>query len=113
MSTAYVVVAIVTAAANIAAAVADFLRAEWIVGNLAKYGLPESWLGPLGIAKAAGALGLLAGLVVPALGIAAAACLTLYFAGAVITVVRARWYSHLVFPSVFLALAVASLVTAW
>lgn len=109
MFTAYVVVVLATAAANLAAAVADFLRAGWILGNMTKYGVPHSWLYPLGAAKAAGALGLLAGLVVPALGIAAAAGLVLYFVGAVVTVARARWYSHLPFPTIFLLLAAGSL----
>lgn len=109
MSTAYVVVAVVTAAANIAAAVADFRRAGWILRNMTAYRIPHSWIHPLGAAKAAGALGLLAGLAVPALGTVAAACLVLYFIGAVATVVRARVYPHLLYPGVFLLLAAASL----
>ena len=109
MFTAYVVVVAATAAANLAAAAADFLRVEWILGNMTRYGVPHSWLYPLGAAKAAGAVGLLAGLVVPALGIAAAAGLVLYFVGAVISVTRARWYSHLPFPAFFLLLAACSL----
>ncbi|MGW5050583.1 DoxX family protein [Actinokineospora sp. NPDC004072] len=109
MFTAYVVVTLVTAAANVAAAVADFVRAEWIVANLSRYGLPRSWLAPLGIAKAAGAAGLLTGFAVPALGIAAAVGLVLYFAGAVVAVARARWYSHLLYPGLFLATAAAAL----
>ena len=36
-------------------------------------------------------------------------CLVLYFAGAVITVVRARWYSHVVFPLMYVAPVIASL----
>ncbi len=43
---------------------------------------------PLGLAKVASALGLW----IPALGIAAAIALILYFTGAVITVLRARSY---------------------
>jgi hypothetical protein len=108
--TAYVTVVVVAAASNIAAAVADFLRAEWILGNMAEYGVPRSWLHPLGAAKAVGALGLLAGIAAPAVGVAAAAGLLLYFVGAVITVARARWYSHLPYPTAFLVMAAASLV---
>ena len=109
MFTAYVAVAVVTATSNIAAATADFLRAKWILGNMSKYGLPHSWIYPLGAAKAAGALGLLAGIAAPAIGVAAAAGLLLYFLGAIVTVARARWYSHLPYPTLFLLLAASSL----
>ncbi|GGS63823.1 hypothetical protein GCM10010156_23610 [Planobispora rosea] len=109
MFTAYVAVAVTTAASNIAAAIVDFARAEWILGNMSKYGVPHSWIYPLGVAKAAGALGLLVGIAVPAIGIAAATGLLLYFAGAVFTVARARWYSHLPYPALFLLLAAGSL----
>lgn len=109
MSTAYIVVAVVTAAANIAAAVADFRRSAWILTNMTAYGIPHSRIHLLGAAKAAGALGLLAGFAVPVLGTVAAACLVLYFIGAVATVARARVYSHLPYPGVFLLLAAASL----
>ncbi|GIH79699.1 DoxX family protein [Planobispora longispora] len=109
MFTAYVVVTVTTAAGNVAAAIVDFARAGWVLGNMSKYGVPHSWIYPLGAAKAAGALGLLAGLAVPAIGIAAAAGLLLYFAGAVFTVARAHWYSHLPYPALFLLLAAGSL----
>lgn len=110
MSTAFVVLTIVTAVANAAAALVDFARAEWVMANMSRYGLPPRWIVPLGVVKAAGALGLLAGLVVPAVGLAAAVGLVLYFVGAVGAVVRARCYAHLPFPGVFLLLAVATLV---
>ncbi|WP_323184914.1 DoxX family protein [Kitasatospora purpeofusca] len=55
--------------------------------------MPRSWWGPLALAKLAGAAGLLVGLVVPALGVAAAVGLILYFLGAVVTCLRARSYS--------------------
>jgi hypothetical protein len=35
--------------------------------------------------------------------------LVLYFTGAVVTVVRARWYSHIPYPLVYLAPVVASM----
>jgi DoxX-like protein len=108
--TAYVVVTIATAASNVAAATVDFLRAKWVLANMSKYGLPHSWIYPLGVLKAAGALGLLAGLAIPALGVAAAAGLFLYFVGAVVAVGRSRWYSHLPAPTLFLLLAAGSLL---
>ena len=57
MSTAYIVVTVLAAAANIYAAANDFVRAKWLVGNMSKLAVPESWLPTLGILKAAGALG--------------------------------------------------------
>lgn len=47
---------------------------------------------------------------VPTTAFLAGAGLVLYFAGAVITVVRARWYSHVPFPLVYVAPVVGSLV---
>ncbi|MGP3961395.1 DoxX family protein [Nonomuraea sp. 3N208] len=111
MFTTYVVVVVATGVSNIAAAIADFLRVKWILGNMSKYGVPHSWIYALGVAKAVGALGVLAGLAVRAIGVAAAAGLVLYFIGAVVMVARARWYSHLPYPTLFLLLAVGSLAT--
>jgi hypothetical protein len=80
-----------------------FTRAKWVVEPLAAYGVPTSWWPWLGVAKAAGVLGLLAGLVVPEIGVAAGIGLVLYFIGAVVTVLRARSYPHVVFPLLYLA----------
>ncbi len=84
MFTVYVVVTILAAAANIYAATNDFTRAEWIVVNMTKLGVPHSWLFPLGALKAAGALGLLVGIGVPLLGVAASVGLVLFFVGAIV-----------------------------
>jgi hypothetical protein len=83
--TAYVVVTGLTAAANTYAANADFTRPKWLRGNMAKARVPQSWLFPLGALKAAGALGLLAGIAVAPVGFAASIGLILFFIGAVIT----------------------------
>ncbi|QUH00165.1 DoxX family protein [Saccharopolyspora erythraea] len=109
MFTAYVTVTIITALCNLAAAAVDFARSKWVLGNMSKYGLPHSWIYPLGAVKTAGALGLLAGIAVPWIGIAAAAGLFLYFIGAVATVARARCRSDVPYPAAFLLLATASL----
>ena len=69
----YIVVTILAAAANIFSATLDFIRYKPILINMAKVGVSESWITTLGILKAAGALGLLIGIGVPAVGIAAAA----------------------------------------
>ncbi|WP_454196387.1 DoxX family protein, partial [Nocardia sp. Marseille-Q1738] len=39
---------------------------------LVEYGVPKSWWNWLGVAKAAGAVGLVAGFFIPAVGVAAA-----------------------------------------
>jgi hypothetical protein len=56
-----------------------------------------------------GAAGLLVGLVVPLIGLAAGIGLVVYFTGAVVTVVRARWYSHIPYPMLYVAPVIASL----
>ena len=93
-------------------AVSVFIRAPWVVQPLADYGVPEKLVPFLGAAKAAGAVGLVVGLFVPAIGVAAAVGLVLYFAGAVVTVLRARVYTHVPFPLIYVAPVVASLVLA-
>ncbi|MFI6064521.1 DoxX family protein [Micromonospora sp. NPDC051227] len=50
--------------------------------------VPRSWVPRLGLALAAGSLGLLAGFAVPLLGTLAAAGLVLYFIGALIAHLR-------------------------
>jgi hypothetical protein len=107
----YVVLVLVTAAVNLWAAIADFLRAGFVLGNAAALDLPRAWLTPLGLAKAAGAAGLLLGLAgVPLIGTAAAVGLVLFFLGAVGIHVWKRVFRNIAYPGVFLALPVAVLV---
>ena len=110
MSTAHVVVTVLAAAWVCFSAVSVFLRATWVVRPLADYGVPQSWWRWLATAKAAGVAGLLVGLLVPIIGVLAGICLVLYFTGAVITVVRARWYSHIPYPLMYMAPVVGALV---
>lgn len=112
MSTTYVVVTLVAAALAAFSAASLFFQAKWVVQPLADYRIPRAWWPWLASAKAAGAAGLVVGLFVPVIGLLAGIGLTLYFSGAVITVARARWYSHIPFPLVYLAPVVASLVLA-
>jgi hypothetical protein len=109
MFTAYVVVAVLTAAANGYAATVDFTRPKWLLRNMVKARVPQSWLVSLGALKAAGALGVLVGIGVPLLGVAASLGLVLFFIGALITHVRARYW-EITAPAAFLLLAVGSLV---
>jgi DoxX-like family len=117
MSTAYLVVALLTIAANTFSGVAAITRFAPIMRTLRpalqRAGIPESWLvWPIGALKAAGALGLLLGLVgVPVIGTAAAAGLILYFVCAVYTHVRVGDYTLQFYLAscTFLPLAVVSL----
>lgn len=110
MSTTYLVVTLLGAAMAAFSAGSVFFHAKWVVEPLADYSVPRSWWPWLGTAKAAGAAGLLVGLFVPVIGVMAGVALVLYFTGAVITVVRARWYSHVPFPLLYMAPVAGSLV---
>jgi hypothetical protein len=103
-----VVVAIV---ANAFSGVGALLRLKPILPAMARAGVPESWLVfPIGTLKLAGAAGLLAGLFVPWLGVAAAVGLVLFFVCALYTHVRATDYSGQFGLAIgFLALNVATL----
>src|SRR6266568_3429148 len=108
MIAAYLIVTLLTAAANMFSATCDFVRYKQVSIAMAKAGVPESWMTTLGVLKAAGALGLLVGIAVPLMGTAAAVGLILFFVGGIITHLRGRDYS--LGPAiVFLLLAVAAL----
>jgi hypothetical protein len=116
MSTAYVVTALVTTAANTFSGVAAITGFKPIMRTLRpalqKAGVPESWLiFPIGVPKAAGAIGLALGLLgVPLVGTAAAAGLVLYFVCALYTHLRVSDFSMQFYLAVvFLGLAVATL----
>lgn len=109
-TTGYVVLAIVAAAANGWAAATDFARTPTALRNAATVEVPASWLFPLGALKAAGALGLVIGIAIPVIGIAAATGLILFFVCAVFAHLRVGWYATIAFPAMFLLLAVAALV---
>ncbi|GGR14301.1 DoxX family protein [Streptomyces roseolus] len=96
-TTATVVTAVAAFMAGFSGASVLF-RARFVVGPLAAYGVPRAWWNGLGAAKLAGAAGLVAGFWVPVVGVLAAVGLVLYFAGAAITVVRAKAYGHVAFP---------------
>jgi ABC-type cobalamin transport system permease subunit len=111
MLTAYVVAAVLAAAANIYFAIGDFRRLDWVIDNLDRMGVPRSWRFPLGVLKTIGAIGLLVGIGVPLIGVIAAVGLVLFFVGAIITHIRARAEAlTYAFPGTLLLLALASLV---
>ncbi|MDA1362373.1 DoxX family protein [Glycomyces luteolus] len=110
MTIAYIIVTIVASLWVGFSAYSIFAKASYVVDPLRHYGVPESWWFRLGLAKAAGALGLLVGLFVPFIGIAAGVGLVLYFLGALVTVLRARSYETVVAPLMYLVPAAAALV---
>jgi hypothetical protein len=111
MFTVYLTVVISTLTVNAAAAAADFLRAPFVLATSAEVGVAEGWLPALGALKAAGAAGLLVGLLwARPIALAAAIGLVLFFTGAIATHIRARVLYSLAFPGFYLALAVGSVI---
>lgn len=114
MSIALVLVTVVTILANAGVAVADFARAPFVLANSAEVGVPGSWLPVLGALKAAGAIGLVVGLLgVPVLGLLAGIGLVLFFVGAVIAHLRARVLHNIAVAIAFLGLAAATVLLWW
>jgi len=107
MTVSYVVLVVVTSAANLFSAIADFLRLERIRSGMHRIGVPTGLLPWLGVPKAAAVVGLLAGLAVPWLGVAAAAGLMVFFLLAIGTHLRAGDRT-IGLPIGFLALATAT-----
>ena len=88
MSAAYVTVTLVTAFFTGSAAVFYLIGHEYPKSQADMKGIPRRYVPVLGGLLAAGTTGLLAGLAIPALGIAAAAGLVLYFTGALVAHLR-------------------------
>ena len=109
MSTARAIVTVVAALWVGFSAVSVLLRAGWIQKPLTDYGVPRALWPWLGAAKLAGSAGLVIGLFMPLIGLAAAIGLIVYFTGAVMTVVHARWYSHIPYPLIYVAPVIAVL----
>jgi hypothetical protein len=74
-----VVVIVLAALAYGYAATLNFVGAESVKVVADRVRISQRWMVPLGVLLAAGAVGLLIGLAVPVLGIAAASCLLVYF----------------------------------
>lgn len=108
MFAAYLTVTLLAAAANIFSAVLDFIRFKQILVNMARVGVSESCLTAFGVLKAAGAVGLLAGIFWPVIGTAAAAGLVVFFIAAIVVHLRGQDYSFGL-AIVFLLLAVGAL----
>lgn len=109
MNIAYHVVGIVAALWVGFSGYSLFTKQQFVVEPLQEYGVPQTWWNPLALAKSAGALGLVVGFFIPAIGVAAAIGLILYFLGAAATTIRAHSYKTTPFPLLYLAPAAATL----
>ncbi|MCY0920346.1 MULTISPECIES: DoxX family protein [unclassified Streptomyces] len=103
MNTAATIVAVLAAAMSGFSGYSLLSRATWVVEAMNEYRVPQAWWTPLGAAKALGAIGLVVGIFLPVVGIAAGIGLVLYYLGAVITVIKARSYAHIPFPVIYMA----------
>jgi hypothetical protein len=110
MTIAHIIVTIAAALWVGFSAYSIFTKAAFVVEPLQSYGVPQSWWPWLGLAKAAGALGLIVGLFIPFIGVAAAVGIILYFLGAIVTVLRARSYATVLYPVLYLVPAAAALI---
>jgi hypothetical protein len=110
MHVTYLVTTILAALANGYAASLNFVGAESVKVVADRVQVSRGWMVPLGTLLASGAVGLLAGFVVPALGTAAAIGLVLYFICAVTAHLRVR-DRHIGGAVFFLLLAAAVLAT--
>ncbi|MFJ9522049.1 DoxX family protein [Kitasatospora sp. NPDC101801] len=115
MFIAYVVTAALLALVLLASASAKLKRDEKVVASMTGIAVPLGWLPPLAACEVAGALGLLAGIWIGPLGVAAAVGVVLYFVGAVGAHLRTADYKGtppaavlLVVSAAVLALAVAA-----
>ncbi|GAB4589151.1 DoxX family protein [Nocardia sp. IFM 10818] len=106
MFVAYVVVAAITVLINTAEAVANYAEHPVVLRNMDEVRVPRPLLPLLATIKAAGSIGIIAGLLWwPALGIAAAAGFTLFYVLAVARHIQTGVLHNIAFPIFFLATA--------
>jgi DoxX-like family len=102
---AYVVGTVLLAAGLIVAAVRMLNRSPGFVETLDEAGVPLSWCTPLAAVELVGAAGLLVGLAIEPVGVAASAGVLLYFLGAMAAHVRAKDWFGLRVPGTVAVLA--------
>jgi hypothetical protein len=91
MFIAYAIIAIALSVALVASGAAKLTKQSRAVEAISgRVGVPLSWFPMLASAEIAGAVGLITGLWVPPLGVAAAIGVVLYFIGALIAHLRAN-----------------------
>jgi hypothetical protein len=108
----YVVITILAALAYSYAASLNFVGAESVKVVADRVRVAQKWMIPFGLLLASGAVGLLIGFAVPALGTAAAIGLVVYFVCAVSAHIRVR-DPHLTAAVSFLMLALAALIAGF
>ncbi len=108
----YVVIMILAVFAYGYAACLNFVGAESVKVVADKVRVSRKWMIPLGMLLASGAIGLLIGFAVPALGTAAAIGLVVYFICALGAHIRVR-DSQIAGAVSFLVLAVAALIAGF
>lgn len=106
--TAYVVVSILLALGLGLSAATNFARIERLVEGMMQAGVPVSWLSLLAWIKTSAAIGLVVGIFVPVIGLAAALGVIVFFIGALVVHIRARAYS-LWLVGTFLTLGISTL----
>lgn len=111
MSTLYVTLIIIGGLLNLGSGIGAMVRLKVILPLMDGANVPHSMLVfPIGVLKAAGGLGLLAGLAFPLVGTAAAAGLVLFWTCAVHTHVLANFWPKETFGTfTFLGLAIGTL----
>lgn len=109
MFLACVVISGVLAFALVGSAMAKLRRMEQVVVPITSVGVPLDWFPWLAGVELLGAAGLIIGLAVPAVGIAAAIGVILYFVGAVVAHLRAG-DSTIAAPAFLAFMAVGALV---
>ena len=90
MQILYAVIIVLAALAYGYAATLNFVGAASVKAVADRVRISQRWMLPLGALLASGAIGLLIGLAIPGLGIAAASGLVVYFVGALGAHIRAR-----------------------
>lgn len=110
MSIASAVVSLLVAAAVTFAAVRKLSHRPEVIESYARVGVPPEKLDYLALILLAGAAGLVAGLLWPPIGVAAAAGLVVYFALAIGAHIRADDLRNLPTPAAIELLAIASLI---
>jgi len=105
MFIAYAIIAILLSVSLVVSATGKLIKMPQVVEMIVGLGVPLSLLPVLALLEIAGAVGLIAGLWVQALGIAAGTGVVLYFIGAVTTHVRA--HNREFGPAIFLGLVAA------
>ncbi|MBB4929441.1 hypothetical protein F4561_000261 [Lipingzhangella halophila] len=109
MFTAYVVLTLIAAATTAMLAVLDLIRHPIPLRAAEQVRVSASWVRPIGWVFLAATVGLLAGFVIPPLGIAAATGLVLFFVCATIAHLRIGDF-RIGPPAGVLVLAIATLV---